>query len=80
MPNLAGLSELASRAHLRKVAPVVEQALTTADMTMDAIDGIAVTHGPGLVGALLVGLNFAKGLSQAREIPFYGVNQMEGHI
>ncbi len=72
--------ELASRAHLRKVAPIVEQALKTADMTMDDIDGIAVTHGPGLVGALLVGLNFAKGLSLAREIPFYGVNHMEGHI
>ncbi len=72
--------ELASRAHLRKVAPIVQEALQTAGKSIEDIDGIAVTHGPGLVGALLVGLNFAKGLALSRGIPFIGVNHMEGHI
>jgi len=72
--------ELASRAHLRKVAPIVREALRTAGKKMSEIDAVAVTHGPGLVGALLVGLNFAKGLALSRNIPFIGVNHMEGHI
>lgn len=72
--------ELASRAHLRLLIPVIKQALSAAKTDLNEIEGIAVTHGPGLVGALLVGLNFAKGLSLALNIPFVGVNHMEGHI
>jgi len=72
--------ELASRAHLRLLVPIVDQALKAANCKMDQLDGLAVTHGPGLVGALLVGLNFIKGLSLALKIPFIGVNHMEGHI
>lgn len=72
--------ELASRKHLEKIVPVVEKALAQAGKSLEAIEGIAVTRGPGLVGALLVGLCFAKSLSVAREIPFIGVNHLEGHI
>lgn len=72
--------ELASRAHLQLVIPIVKQALQTASVTLKDIDGIAVTYGPGLVGALLVGLNFAKSLSLSLNIPFIGINHMEGHI
>lgn len=72
--------ELASREHIRLLLPVVKQALAVAETGLDDIDGIAVTHGPGLVGALLVGLNFAKALSLSLKIPFIGVNHMEGHI
>ena len=72
--------ELASRAHLRLLIPVVKQALQAADLKMEQIEGIAVTNGPGLVGALLVGLNFSKGLALALNKPFVGVNHMEGHI
>lgn len=72
--------ELASRAHLRLLQPVVERALSEAGIGREQVEGIAVTHGPGLVGALLVGLTFAKGYSLAADIPFIGVNHMEGHI
>jgi tRNA N6-adenosine threonylcarbamoyltransferase len=72
--------ELASRAHLQLLLPVVKQALQTANTAMDEIEGIAVTYGPGLVGALLVGLNFAKALSLATGKHYIGVNHMEGHI
>ena len=72
--------ELASRKHLEKIVPVVEKALAQAGKSLEAIEGIAVTRGPGLVGALLVGLCFAKSLSVAREMPFIGVNHLEGHI
>lgn len=72
--------ELASRAHIRLVAPVVRQALNAAGIKSSELDGIAVTHGPGLVGALLVGLSFSKGLAQAHHIPFIGINHIEGHI
>lgn len=72
--------ELASRAHLQLVVPVVKQALQSASVTLKDIDGIAVTYGPGLVGALLIGLNFAKALSLSLDVPFVGVNHMEGHI
>lgn len=72
--------ELASRAHLRMVRPVIDEALNTAGMSKKDIDTIAVTHGPGLVGALLVGLTFAKGMALALDIPYFGVNHMEGHI
>ncbi|WP_456442505.1 tRNA (adenosine(37)-N6)-threonylcarbamoyltransferase complex transferase subunit TsaD [Caldithrix abyssi] len=72
--------ELASRAHIRLIIPIVEKALEQADLTLDRLDGFAVTYGPGLVGALLVGLNFVKGLALATGKPFVGVNHMEGHI
>ena len=72
--------ELASRAHLRKIIPIYNEALRQADKTLDDLDGIAVTCGPGLVGALLVGVNYVKGLSLATGIPFIGVNHIEGHV
>jgi len=72
--------ELASRAHLQLVIPVVNQALSSAKTNFDEIDGFAVTKGPGLVGALLVGLNFIKGLAISLNKPFIGINHMEGHI
>jgi N6-L-threonylcarbamoyladenine synthase len=72
--------ELASRAHLQKIIPTVESALKEASIEFEKIEGIAVTYGPGLVGALLVGLNYSKGLSMALDVPFVGVNHIEGHI
>ncbi len=72
--------ELASRAHLRKIIPIVEEALTTANVTLEDIHAIGVTAGPGLVGALLVGVNYAKGLSLALGKPLVGVHHLEGHI
>ena len=72
--------EIASRNHVESVGPVVDKALSDADLTLDEIDGIAVTAGPGLIGALLVGLSYAKGLAMARDIPFYGTNHLAGHI
>jgi N6-L-threonylcarbamoyladenine synthase len=72
--------ELASRAHIRLITPIVDHALSGANITKDSLSGVAVTYGPGLVGALLVGLNFAKGLAMGRNIPFIGVHHIEGHI
>jgi len=72
--------ELASRAHIRLITPIVEKAFNEAKIKKNQLDGIAVTYGPGLVGALLVGLNFCKGLAQALTIPFIGINHIEGHI
>ncbi len=72
--------ELASRAHIAKIAPVTREALKQADVTLEAVDHIAATHGPGLVGSLLVGLTFAKGLALAQNVPFLGVNHLEGHL
>lgn len=72
--------ELASRAHVRKVIPIVEEALKRADRKLQDLDGLAVTMGPGLIGALLVGVNYVKGLSLALQIPLVGVNHIEGHI
>ena len=72
--------ELASREHLRTIVPVVEKALADAASGRDAIDGIAVTAGPGLIGSLLVGLCFAKSLSYAWGKPLYGVDHLESHI
>ena len=72
--------ELASRAHIKLIVPIVEQALQKAGMQKKELTGIAVTAGPGLVGALLVGLNFAKGMAQALQIPLVGINHIEGHI
>ena len=72
--------EVASRHHIEQVIPVIDQALADAHVTLQDIDHIGVTYGPGLVGALLVGVAAAKGLSFATDIPFIGVNHMEGHI
>ena len=72
--------ELASREHLRAITPIVREALEKADIGYQDLDAVAVTYGPGLVGALLVGLTYAKGLAVGLEIPFIGVNHIEGHI
>jgi N6-L-threonylcarbamoyladenine synthase len=72
--------ELASRAHQRMILDVVQEALTQAGCGREDLNGIAATHGPGLVGALLVGLNFGKAMAYALGIPFIGVNHMEGHL
>ena len=72
--------ELASRRHLETINPVLTEALSSADVTLDDLEGIAVTRGPGLVGALLVGVSFAKALAFARQLPLVGVHHIEGHI
>lgn len=72
--------EIASRKHVEVIVPVVLEALEKAGVTLEAIGGIAVTRGPGLVGSLLVGLSMAKALALARDIPFVGVNHLEGHV
>ncbi len=72
--------ELASRAHLLNVVPVVQAALDRAECTLDDIDGIAVTNAPGLVGALLVGLQTAKAIAWATGKPLVGVHHLEGHL
>ncbi|WP_277287812.1 tRNA (adenosine(37)-N6)-threonylcarbamoyltransferase complex transferase subunit TsaD [Veillonella montpellierensis] len=72
--------EIASRHHIEQVIPVIDQALADAKINLETIDHIGVTYGPGLVGALLVGVAAAKGLSLATGIPLIGVNHMEGHI
>lgn len=72
--------EIASRKHLEMISPVIGQALQQAGVAMSAIEGIAVTRGPGLSGALLVGLSAAKAIACARAIPFVGVHHIEGHI
>ncbi|HEV8158214.1 MAG TPA: tRNA (adenosine(37)-N6)-threonylcarbamoyltransferase complex transferase subunit TsaD, partial [Pyrinomonadaceae bacterium] len=72
--------ELASREHLEKIEPVVDEALRKAGVSLDEINGIAVTQGPGLVGALLVGVCYAKALAFGLDIPFVGVNHIEGHV
>ena len=72
--------ELASREHLRAIVPVVDAALEQASVTLADLDAIAVTSGPGLAGALLVGITYAKALAFAEEIPLIAVNHLEGHI
>jgi N6-L-threonylcarbamoyladenine synthase len=72
--------ELASRRHLEVVLPVVARALDEAGVRLGDLDGIAVTHGPGLVGSLLVGLSAAKAFAYAHRLPLVGVNHLEGHI
>jgi N6-L-threonylcarbamoyladenine synthase len=72
--------EIASRKHIEKINQVIECALAEAHMTLDDIDAIGVTYGPGLVGALLVGVAEAKAISFARGIPLVGVHHIEGHI
>jgi len=72
--------ELASREHLRAIVPVVRQALAEANQTYNSPDAIAVTQGPGLAGALLVGISYAKALAYALDKPLIAVNHLEGHI
>jgi N6-L-threonylcarbamoyladenine synthase len=72
--------EIASRAHLTSIVPVVQRALSDAGASLDDIDAIAVTAAPGLIGALLVGVCYAKSLAFARGIPVIGVHHMEGHL
>ena len=74
------IPELASRAHQQNIVPVVDTALKEAGVTIDKIDAIAFTRGPGLLGSLLVGVSFAKGLSISHDIPLVEVNHLQGHI
>jgi len=72
--------ELASRQHVLAILPVIDRALTAAGVTLDDIEAVAATYGPGLVGSLLVGLQAAKGIALARGLLFIGVNHLEGHL
>ena len=72
--------EIASRKHIEKINQVIEEALQEAEVTLKDIDAIAVTYGPGLVGALLVGVSAAKAISFSTGIPLIGVHHIEGHI
>lgn len=72
--------ELASREHIKKVIPIVTEALEKANLALSDIDGFAATFGPGLVGALLVGLSLAKSFAFSMNKPFFAVNHLEGHI
>lgn len=72
--------EMASRQHVVTITPVIEQAISDAQTTWDDLSAVAVTHGPGLAGSLLVGVNVAKGLAYARGLPLVGVNHLEAHI
>lgn len=79
-PHGGVVPELASREHIKNIMPVVEESLTRAGTRISDLDGVAVTVGPGLVGALLVGLYYAKGLAYVCDIPLAAVNHLEGHI
>ena len=79
-PHGGVVPELASRQHLADIRVVVEEALQRAGLRQGELAGVAVTHGPGLVGALLVGVSFAKSLALALEIPLVGVHHLEGHV
>ena len=72
--------EVAARAHLRWIVPVLDEALGDAGVTVDDVDAVAVTYGPGLAGSLLVGLNFAKTLAWVHDKPLVAVNHLEGHL
>src|SRR3954468_537202 len=72
--------ELASRDHLQRVLPVVDEALRKAGCELGQLDGISVTRGPGLIGALLVGVQVGKSLAAAADLPLVGVNHLEGHL
>lgn len=72
--------EIASRKHIEKINQVIEQALEDANVTLDEIDAVGVTYGPGLVGALLVGVAEAKAIAYARKLPLVGVHHIEGHV
>ena len=72
--------EVASRQHMLAIIPIIEQAMAEAKCGWQDIDAIAVTKGPGLAGALLVGVNTAKAIAIAQKLPLIGVNHLEGHI
>ncbi|HHQ0017603.1 TPA: tRNA (adenosine(37)-N6)-threonylcarbamoyltransferase complex transferase subunit TsaD, partial [Listeria monocytogenes] len=72
--------EIASRHHVEQITLVIEEALKQANVTMDDLDGVAVTEGPGLVGALLIGVNAAKTLAFMHNLPLVGVHHIAGHI
>ncbi|TSA55044.1 MAG: tRNA (adenosine(37)-N6)-threonylcarbamoyltransferase complex transferase subunit TsaD [Planctomycetaceae bacterium] len=72
--------EIASRKHIEAIIPVILQALDDANVSLDEIEGIAVTKGPGLVGSLLIGVSVAKSIAFVKNLPFVGVNHLEGHI
>ena len=72
--------EIASRKHIENIMPVIDEALQQANVSLEDIDAVAVTYGPGLVGALLVGLSAAKSLAWATDKPLIGVNHLEGHV
>ena len=72
--------EIASREHVLKIVPVIEDALKEASVTLGDLDAIAVTYGPGLAGSLLVGVNAAKAIAFANDLPLVGVNHLEGHL
>jgi N6-L-threonylcarbamoyladenine synthase len=72
--------EIASRAHIEAIVPVIEQAMREAHLGLDDLDAVAVTHGPGLAGSLLVGVNAAKGIALGRDLPLVGINHLEAHI
>ena len=72
--------EIASRKHMENIIPVIREAMDQAGVTLDDIEGVAVTQGPGLVGSLLVGINAAKAIAYCRKLPLIGINHLEGHI
>ena len=72
--------EIASRKHIEAIGPVIREALERAGLTLDDIQGIAVTQGPGLVGSLLIGISVAKAIAYVKHLPFVGVNHLEGHL
>ena len=72
--------EIASRMHVEAIDPLLEVALAQAGMALDDIDAVAITHGPGLVGALLTGVSWGKALAYARDLPIIPVNHIEGHV
>ncbi len=74
------IPELAARKHIEAIVPITREALKQAEISLKALDGIAATFAPGLVGALLVGLSFAKALAWAAEVPFVGIHHLEGHL
>ena len=72
--------EVASRQHTLSIVPVYEEAMQASGLALDDLDRVAVTHGPGLAGSLLVGVNFAKALAAMRGLPLLGVNHIEAHV
>ena len=79
-PSGGIVPEVAARAHLRWIVPVLDEALADAGVRVEDVDAVAVTHGPGLAGSLLVGINFAKTLAWVHDKPLVGVNHLEGHL
>jgi len=74
------IPELASRAHIRSIGTIVSEAFRKSGKKFNEIDLIAATQGPGLIGSLLVGFNYAKGLALSKNIPFIGINHIESHL